>query len=462
MGKKISGKDLIKLGFSKDNSVNVALGYINRYHKKKKKEQILKDLKKVLDSPESFLNTREWGKIAEAIIKPVKKRKIELTGSVAPFKIYGNNGIDDATRYQFYEALKLPVSVQGALMPDAHVGYGLPVGGVLATHQAVIPYAVGVDIACRMRLSIFPVKASYIKGNEQKLVNILKTHTKFGMKEFHDIKGETEVFEDKLFREIPLLRSLKDKAYKQLGTSGGGNHFVEFGVVRIANYHNEWNLEPGNYLAVLSHSGSRSLGAQIARHYTDLAIKQTPLPDKVKHLAWLDMNSHDGTEYWLAMNLAGAYAKANHDDIHRRIAKALGEKPVVVVENFHNFAWKEQVNGVERIVHRKGATPAQKAVSGIIPGSMTSKGYIVKGLGNPESLSSASHGAGRLYSRRKMKQKFTQNEMKRLLKEAGVKLIGGSLEEAPMAYKNIDEVMMEQRELVEIVAVFQPKIVRMA
>jgi tRNA-splicing ligase RtcB len=257
------------------------------------------------------------------------------------------------------------------------------------------------------------------------------------------------------------LKQLKDKAYKQLGSSGGGNHFVEFGIVKLDHPLPAWKLEPKEYLAVLSHSGSRGFGANIAKQYTYLATKQCPLPKNVQHLAWLDLNTHDGQEYWLAMNLAGDYAKACHDDIHRRIAKALGKRIVVTIENHHNFAWKEQVDGKECIVHRKGATPAQKGVLGIIPGSMTAPGYIVMGKGNEDSLNSASHGAGRLFSRAKCKESFTASQMKKVLAQNEVHLIGGGIDEAPMAYKDITKVMRLQNELVDVLGTFTPKIVRM-
>ena len=251
------------------------------------------------------------------------------------------------------------------------------------------------------------------------------------------------------------------KAYNQLGTSGGGNHFVEFGIVEITQNNKEYNLPIGTYVGLLTHSGSRALGANIAKQYTYLATKQCPLPKNVQHLAWLDMNTHDGQEYWLAMNLAGDYAKACHDNIHARISKLLGVKAVANIENHHNFAWKETINGQEQIVHRKGATPAGKDVLGIIPGSMTAPGFIVRGLGNSDSLHSASHGAGRKHSRRKCKTKFTKSDIKHQLKTHGVTLIGGGVDEAPMAYKNIKKVMANQQELVEVLGTFTPKIVRM-
>tara|TARA_R110000868_G_scaffold411677_1_gene707382 strand:- start:3561 stop:4952 length:1392 start_codon:yes stop_codon:yes gene_type:complete len=461
MGKKLSGKDLIKLGFPKNNSINITLGHIHRYQKRKKKEQILIEAKQVLLYPEKFQGDGIWGKIAESLIAPVEVKKQQLRTTRVPFHIYGENEIEEQAKYQLYDALKLPIAVAGALMPDAHAGYGLPIGGVLATKNAVIPYGVGVDIGCRMCLTIYPIPVSYLIGKKHQLANFLSEHTKFGMRETHQIKHDHEIFERDEFNTIPFVKRLKDKAYKQLGTSGGGNHFVEFGSVAISDDKNEWGLKAGEYLGILSHSGSRGLGANIAKNYTYLATKQCPLPKQVQHLAWLDLNTHDGQEYWLAMNLAGDYAKACHDDIHNRLAKLLGEKAIAKIENHHNFAWKQMVNKEECIVHRKGATPAAKGELGIIPGSMTAPGFIVRGLGNQESLQSASHGAGRLFSRRKCKETFTQSEIKKQLQKHDVTLIGGGIDEAPMAYKNIEKVMANQQELVEVLGTFTPKIVRM-
>lgn len=461
MGNKISGKDLIKLGFPKTNAINIALGQISQYRKKEKKATILKEAKDVLLNAENYKDDGVWGKLAESLINPVEVKQHELRATRAPFTIFGENEIDDASKFQLFDALKLPIAVAGALMPDAHYGYGLPIGGVLATENAVIPYGVGVDIGCRMSLSVYDLPSGFLNGKKDKLENILKEHTKFGMKEVHKVKSDHEIFSRTEFKEIPLLKGLLDKAYTQLGTSGGGNHFVEFGVAEISEVRPEWKIEPGKYVAVLSHSGSRGLGANIARHYTRLAAQQTPLPKNVQHLAWLDLDTHDGQEYWRAMNLAGDYAQACHEDIHRRIAKALGHRVVFNIENHHNFAWKEMRDGKEVIVHRKGATPAAKGVLGIIPGSMTAPGYIVEGLGNKDSLNSASHGAGRLFSRSECKRSFTQSDIKKALKECNVSLIGGNVDEAPMAYKDIRKVMNLQQELVKVLGTFIPKIVRM-
>jgi tRNA-splicing ligase RtcB len=186
------------------------------------------------------------------------------------------------------------------------------------------------------------------------------------------------------------------------------------------------------------------------------------LPPELKRLAWLDMDSQEGEEYWAAMNLMGRYAAANHEMIHRKVARALGAKVLTHVENHHNFAWKENHGGREVIVHRKGATPAGEGVLGVIPGSMATPGFVVRGKGNAESLESASHGAGRVMSRTAAREKFRWNHFKPMLEEAGVQLLSAGIDEAPGVYKDIHTVMAAQSDLVDIVARFDPKIVKMA
>lgn len=458
---KLRGKDLIALGYPQGKVISIAIDSMLSNYKRERKDKVLQRLKTVLKHPEKYLNDGIMGKIAEELVQPVKIEAKKLNNTRAPFTIFGENEIQEEAKHQLFTALKLPIAKAGALMPDAHHGYGLPIGGVLAAENAVIPYGVGVDIGCRMCLSIYDITPSYLAGSKDKYVQMLQDHTKFGSYEVHKKHLDNPIFERDEFSMIPMVKKLKDKAFKQLGSSGGGNHFVEFGVVDVQDEENEFKVPVGQYIGVLSHSGSRGLGANIAKHYTKLAMQQTPLPGEAKHLAWLDLNTHDGQEYWLAMNLAGDYASACHHDIHRRLAKALGKRPLAMVENHHNFAWKEQVNGQELIVHRKGATPAQKGVLGIIPGSMTAPGFIVRGKGFEASLNSASHGAGRQLSRRKAKVQITQSEIKKVLQDHGVTLIGGGRDEAPMAYKDINKVMGNQTELVEVVGTFTPKIVRM-
>jgi tRNA-splicing ligase RtcB len=185
------------------------------------------------------------------------------------------------------------------------------------------------------------------------------------------------------------------------------------------------------------------------------------LTGDAKQLAWLRMDEQEGIEYWLAMNLAGDYSAACHQHIHKRIAKAIDIQPLATIENHHNFAWKETIDSKECIVHRKGATPAGKGVMGIIPGSMATSGYIVRGKGEVASINSAAHGAGRKMSRKRAKESITHNAMKQLLEKHNVTLIGGNLDEAPHAYKDIEAVMQSQKALVDVVGTFMPQIVKM-
>ena len=219
-------------------------------------------------------------------------------------------------------AMKLPVTVAGALMPDAHYGYGLPIGGVLATDNAVIPYAVGVDIDCRMALSVFDLPARYLAQRTQEARHLLLEHTRFGSGRAWE-RGQRldhAVLHSDAFRTIPFLKNKLDRAAEQVGTSGSGNHFVKFGVVEINEATPELGLPPGQYVGVLLHSGSRGLGASIAEHYTKLAKDGCRLPAAAQYLAWLGLDTEAGQEYWAAMSLAGDYAAACHDQIHTVMA----------------------------------------------------------------------------------------------------------------------------------------------
>jgi tRNA-splicing ligase RtcB len=230
-------------------------------------------------------------------------------------------------------------------------------------------------------------------------------------------------------------------------------------------------LEAGEYLALLSHSGSRGVGFKIANYYTTLATEMHASLDKsVRHLAWLPLDAEVGQEYWLSMELAGRFASANHYVIHHRVAAAAGVKEVADVENFHNFAWRERASdpagppGATRevIVHRKGATPAGVGVLGIIPGSMGDAGYVVRGRGEPSSLQSAAHGAGRAMSRKAALQTVSKTARDQYLRERGVILLGGGLDESPQAYKRIQDIIAAQADLVEVIGQFKPRLVRMA
>lgn len=427
-----------------------------------KKKQIREVLGAIAASPADHLEDRIFGVLARQIVGEGEGVFVERE-QPAPWRQWGADLEEEAIR-QMRNACRLPVAVAGALMPDAHVGYGLPIGGVLATEGAVIPYAVGVDIACRMKLTVLDLPASVIEGEKDRLSRILEEETRFGMGASFRIPHDHAVLEAD-WGVTELTRRLKDKARKQLGSSGSGNHFVEFGTFTVeqTQQENALSLAPGVYLALLSHSGSRGAGAAVAAHYSKMAMDLRPeLPKELRHLAWLEMDRPEGQEYWAAMQLMGEYAAANHAVIHRQIQKALGVKVLADVENHHNFAWREQHGGKEVYVHRKGATPADVGVLGIIPGSMSTPAYVVTGKGEAASLRSASHGAGRVMSRKKAKETYSWSEAKKELRKRGVTLLSAGIDEVPFVYKDIEEVMGAQSDLVDVVARFDPRIVKMA
>jgi tRNA-splicing ligase RtcB (3'-phosphate/5'-hydroxy nucleic acid ligase) len=432
---------------------------------------IRSQLQQLAKNPEKYLEDEHFSALAKRLTSFNLLEKVTLlpVGTVALHSWLNGEGDSEAYN-QIVNASRLPIARAAALMPDAHLGYGLPIGGVLATENAVIPYAVGVDIACRVKVTVLDIPVLKLGQNQALFERALNEQTIFGMGGGWNIRQNHPVL-DLPWNETKLLNSLKDKAWRQLGTSGSGNHFVEFGELRVLKNNTNLashcigshTLEPGVYLALVSHSGSRGSGAQIATHYSNLATSLHPaLPGSFKNLAWLDLNTEAGQEYWLSMNLMGEYASANHEVIHKNVLRAVGARPIAVFENHHNFAWKENHHGKELVVHRKGATPAAKGEIGYIPGTMADPGYLVEGLGNPKSLNSSAHGAGRRLSRTKAKHSTTRNALNSLLKERKVTTLSCGLDESPHAYKNINEVMAAQSDLVHVLGRFVPRVVKMA
>ena len=457
-------KELSKLGYTDNVARSLAINIISKHCKHSTKNEITSILTDLLEYPENYKDNEVWGKLAGHFAPTTYEKKFavyNLADQPLPFKTYGGKFIESLAKQQMELAMRLPVTLSGALMPDAHAGYGLPIGGVLAVDNAVIPYAVGLDIGCRMSLTVFDAKADFLKRYSHQIKEALKEYTHFGMDGGLTFAQEHEILDRNEFQLTPLLKILHGKVVRQLGSSGGGNHFVEFGEIELIG-NNVLNLPAGNYVALLSHSGSRGMGATVARHYSNIAREVCKLSREAQHFAWLGLDTEEGQEYWMSMNLAGDFAQACHERIHINLSKALGLKPLGNVNNHHNFAWREEIApGRFAIVHRKGATPAGKGVAGFIPGSMATPGYLVQGKGVAESLNSASHGAGRAMSRQKAKEQFTQSALKKLLSQQGVTLIGGSVEEMPFAYKDIDRVMPAQNSLVDIHGRFMPRIVRM-
>jgi len=433
-------------------------------------EAVLLHLDQVRLHPDSYLTDPALANLARECQRRAAPKVFAANLRAQPlsYPTWGAEQIEPGAKAQMENALRLPVAIAGALMPDAHPGYGLPIGGVLATDNAVIPFAVGVDIACRMRLSLYDAPPDLLtqRNQQERFKRALLDQTRFGMSAAWEKSHRPKhpVLDDPNWQETPLLKSLQFKAQEQLGTSGTGNHFVEWGILRLPANDPALGLKAGEYLALLSHSGSRGVGFKIANTYTDIARRLHPTLDQnLRHLAWLPLDNEAGQEYWLSMELAGRFASANHHVIHHRVAGAVGLREIAHIENHHNFAWRETLpDGSSAIVHRKGATPAGPDVLGIIPGSMGDAGYLVRGKGVPDSLNSAAHGAGRKMSRRGALQSISKKERDAYLRERGVTLLGGGLDESPQAYKNIEAVISAQDDLIEIIGKFTPRIVRMA
>jgi len=318
-------------------------------------------------------------------------------------------------------------------------------------------------------MTVLDIPMRDLERHQDRLTRAIEAETRFGIGAQFKHRRQHEVL-DANWSVSPVTKQNQDRAWAQLGTSGSGNHFVEFGVFTAHGAIAAPGQEPlpaGQYVALLSHSGSRGTGAAVCDYYSKVAVsKLHDLPGELKRLAWLSLDSEAGQEYWAAMELMGRYAAANHALIHKHVAANLGVQVLLDLENHHNFAWKERhvIGDVERevIVHRKGATPAGQGVLGIIPGSMASPGFVVSGKGNPESLNSAAHGAGRVMSRTQATKTFEWKKVNAYLREQGVTLISAGLDEAPMVYKNIREVMAAQNDLVTILGQFDPRLVKMA
>ena len=394
-----------------------------------------------------------------------------LRDEPAPYRVFGTVGdrhaaigesnadIEYGALAQLQLALRLPIAERGALMPDAHPGYALPIGGVFRAYNSVAPAMVGVDIACRMMLSVFAIEPDEFVRQRTHLFSILKQVTTFGAGAERSYAADHEVLDDSRWGLTSQLRGLRARGAAQLVTSGSGNHFTELVVGETLQA-----LIPGapaNFAGLLSHSGSRGVGYAVANHYMKVAEQETKRIAQVpRFYEWLDLEREAGQEYWAAMELCGAYASANHHVIHELFARRTKLPVAAQIENHHNFAWRQG----ELVIHRKGATPAEAGVLGIIPGSMATPSYIVAGTGSEDSLMSTSHGAGRRGSRTWAKQTIGMGDVRRMLAQQDVLVEGVSADESPFAYKDIERVMQLQEEagLLTRVARMRPIAVLMA
>ncbi|MCA9836813.1 MAG: RtcB family protein [Trueperaceae bacterium] len=380
----------------------------------------------------------------------------------APLAIFGTIGehIPQGAEGQIYDALKLPVAKRGALMPDAHVGYALPIGGVVSLERAVSPSFVGYDISCMVQLSLLDLSVAEFEKHRESLAKHLYAETSFGLgADFASGKREHDIEFDPRWGETRDLKNLHEKAMIQLGSSGGGNHFADLLTVEFVEDFGDYKAGE-TAVCLMTHSGSRGTGHKLATLFVKRAETYT------KHVArgipkgyeWLSLEEDAGKEYWLSMELMGDYAKANHDLIHEHFASAAGLQIKETVWNRHNYAWLEG----DEVIHRKGATPAEVGRLGIIPGTSGTASYLVRGLGNEASLHSSSHGAGRWVSRTQAKKDHDEGAFQRHMKTSDILHFGLSPDETYQAYKDIEMVMdLQEDVLIKRIAKLTPRVVIM-
>lgn len=346
---------------------------------------------------------------------------------------------------QFESAMANDFAVKGALMPDAHAGYALPIGAVVATKDVIVPSWVGYDIGCGMcALMLDGINVDHVKNNAEKIFELIYRDIPVGF----SINGsETEYSTDGL-TEIGRELAEKKKFKLALGSLGGGNHFIEVGS---DEYDSVW---------VVIHCGSRGVGHAIATHYMKLANPE----GKAKDGHWgFDVNSQEGKDYIQDLNWCLDYALANRKEIMQRVVGAICEACYIpdyeYYVNYDNLINRNHNHAVEKDglwVHRKGATHAEENMSGVIPGNMRDGSFIVCGKGNPDSLYSSSHGAGRVLGRKAAKQQLNMDDFKSEMKNVVALVEESTLDESPFAYKNIFDVMELQKDLVDVVAHVKP------
>src|SRR5699024_7035480 len=404
-------------------------------------------------------------KLREEEGKP--EEKLSFAGRPEPIEVYGEIGqdIEQQAYDQLEKACRLPVARAGALLPDAHLGYALPVGGVVALKNAVSPAFVGFDIACRMKMSILNITVDEFEKRREQLAEDLDKVTAFGLdSNFGFNRRSHPVQDDPRWKEIKRARQLKETADRQLGSSGSGNHFAELMTGKVRKQKEWLPLEKGaEFVALVTHSGSRGTGHKLATHFKKIAEEHTQRISEgiSKSYAWLGLDSEAGQEYWQAMQLIGDYASANHELIHNHFSEESGVELLDSYENHHNFAWKRKIDGEKWIIHRKGATPSGLGVVGIIPGSMGTSSFLVEGKAGRESLWSAAHGAGRISSRTQAKKNHDEEAYQRYVHEKDILTIRVANDETYQCYKDISRVMILQQDLVDVVAEMIPRVVVM-
>lgn len=372
-------------------------------------------------------------------------------------RIFGEH--EENTLQQMHQVASHERVVGAALMADGHLGYGMPVGGVVAYDSAVSPEGVGFDIACGNKAVRTDLLYSDVINDVEPLMDRIFSEIAFGVGQAKGQSRDHDVF-DRDEWDIPIARELKELARLQLGSVGSGNHYVDLLV------------DKGSRVWVGVHFGSRGLGHKIASHFmTD--------GDMMKPVTVIPLDSAEGEDYWPLMELAGAYAYAGRDCVVDQVLGILGAQSVYQVHNHHNYAWKETHSGQDVVVVRKGATPAFPGQQGFVGGSMGDDAVIIEGWQHAATgdqlaaLYSTVHGAGRVMSRSQAKGKWKKGvqvkpglvspeEMQRWLTERNVVLRGAGLDEAPQAYRRLPEVLKAHERTINVRDTLKPIGVAMA
>ncbi|MDH5507718.1 MAG: RtcB family protein, partial [Anaerolineae bacterium] len=362
---------------------------------------------------------------------------------------------------QLENAMRIPPARRGAIMPDGHKGYGVPIGAVVELENAISPGYIGYDISCMLMLTVLDISPEDFMVHREALANDLRAETAFGVGAEFTQPRQHAVMDAPAWEDTKILKTLKGKAASQLGSSGGGNHFADLVIGEVTENADWLPLAVGKkFVALMTHSGSRGTGHKLATHYVKFAENSAKSTTRrlPKGHGWLTMDSDLGQEYWHAMTLMGEYSVANHELIHQHFCERAGIGQKVQYWNRHNYAWLEG----DGVIHRKGATPAETGRVGIIPGTSGTASYLVTGLGNADSLNSSSHGAGRPYSRTEAKRQHNNDGFLKHMKERDILFYGIETDETYQAYKDIETVMdVQDGVLVSRVAKLEPKVVIM-
>ncbi len=439
---------------------------------KQNTHQLLEDYRHLDHYPTIAQTTAAWAKDHPTASKAEVQQWVQETygamtfqkmkKSAAPLEIFGNVGehIPANAVDQMYTVMRLPMATKGALMPDAHFGYAMPIGGVAVLEGAVSPSFVGYDISCMVQLSILDLEVDRFETDRAHFAKQLQRVTSFGMgADFVAGDREHAVMDDPTWAELRSTAKLKALAQRQLGSSGGGNHFADLVVIELLADLVPWHAGD-KLVGLLTHSGSRGAGHKLATHYVQQAAAQTKLIAQgvPKGYEWLPLDHELGQEYLATMTLMGAYARANHDLIHDHFGKAIGVQTAQRIWNRHNYVWIEGND----VMHRKGATPADAGQLGLIPGTSGTPSYLVRGLGNAQSLNSSSHGAGRWHSRTEAKRQHNEARFQQHMAANDILHFGLAPDETFMAYKDIEMVIgLQDGILIEPVARMTPRVVIM-